>query len=283
MTDQQLEEKLADVIKHERQITRELLQLINQVEDRKIHLKTGFSSVTRWLIDRFNYSESAAYRRMQSARLLRAVPAVDQKIQTGEVNLTTLAQTQTTIRAEELRTRNKISDDNKACVVDAIGNCSQTQADQKLAELFPETMKKIKQQKIKRLADGEVRVSLTFKKKSYEAILEAQTLLGHARPNADLAEVIEYLTQEFIKQRAKQKNTNGISANVRRVVFQRDKGECQFSGEAGKVCGSRIRLEVDHIQPRAMGGSDEIENLRCICQIHNLFRAEQTFGKVRHR
>ena len=230
----------------------------------------------RWLCGRFKYSETAAIRRVQSARLLHSVASVDQKIQTGEVNLTTLAKAQSTIRMEEKRTREKISNQRKTTVVDDISHCTQSQSEKKLAELFPETMAQVKRQQIRQVADDEVRMSLTFKQESYQNILRAQRELGHALPEADLAQVIGHVVVEFLKR--KRTGSNGISASVRRAVFKRDKGECQFRG-----CGSRIRVEIDHIHPRALGGSDDIENLRCVCRAHNAFRAEQTFGNMRHR
>jgi 5-methylcytosine-specific restriction endonuclease McrA len=47
-------------------------------------------------------------------------------------------------------------------------------------------------------------------------------------------------------------------ANRRRLVLERDGHRCQ-------MCGA-LATEVDHIQPRAQGGSDELANLRSLCR-----------------
>jgi 5-methylcytosine-specific restriction endonuclease McrA len=36
-------------------------------------------------------------------------------------------------------------------------------------------------------------------------------------------------------------------------------------GYACRQCGSLLRLEVDHIVPRRLGGTDDDENLRTLC------------------
>ncbi|MBI4040515.1 MAG: HNH endonuclease, partial [Deltaproteobacteria bacterium] len=41
----------------------------------------------------------------------------------------------------------------------------------------------------------------------------------------------------------------------------------------------RAYLEVDHIEPFALGGKAELENLRLLCSTHNRYRAQLTFGK----
>ena len=73
MTNSEISEKFSSLVKTERKITLEILQLINLVEDRKLHLERGFGSLHDWLIKEHKYSESAANRRIQAARVLRSV------------------------------------------------------------------------------------------------------------------------------------------------------------------------------------------------------------------
>lgn len=62
-----------------------------------------------------------------------------------------------------------------------------------------------------------------------------------------------------------------IRSHVRRFIFQRDRN-CQYRNSDGSVCGSCYQLEIDHIQPKFAGGSDEPENLRLHCRTHNAYR-----------
>ncbi len=68
------------------------------------------------------------------------------------------------------------------------------------------------------------------------------------------------------------------SAAVAREVFVRDGGQCTFVAPDGRRCRARQCLELDHIEPWAVGGEDTIENLRMRCRAHNQEHARQYFG-----
>ncbi|HSB21173.1 MAG TPA: HNH endonuclease [Anaeromyxobacteraceae bacterium] len=71
-----------------------------------------------------------------------------------------------------------------------------------------------------------------------------------------------------------------IPAEVRRAVFDRDAGWCTYVSADGHRCGSRWQLELDHIQPAALGGPSTTQNLRLRCRVHNALHAEETFGRA---
>ncbi len=67
-------------------------------------------------------------------------------------------------------------------------------------------------------------------------------------------------------------------AAVQRDVWKRDEGQCTFTDFEGRRCSARGRLQIDHIKPWALGGSSrDPDNLRLLCQAHNLFAAEKYF------
>ena len=73
-----------------------------------------------------------------------------------------------------------------------------------------------------------------------------------------------------------------IPAATRRCVWRRDAGACTFvDPETGQRCGSRHLLQIDHIQPFAMGGANSAENLRLLCSAHNRYRARRAVGSRR--
>ena len=48
---------------------------------------------------------------------------------------------------------------------------------------------------------------------------------------------------------------------ARREVWRRDQGCCTYvAPHSGRRCGSRYRLEIDHIKPFALGGATELSN-----------------------
>jgi 5-methylcytosine-specific restriction protein A len=66
----------------------------------------------------------------------------------------------------------------------------------------------------------------------------------------------------------------------RALVMARDNRRCQL-GIAG-VCTS-IATEVDHIRPRAVGGTDEMNNLRAVCRRCHISRGMDESGRAPSR
>ena len=59
--------------------------------------------------------------------------------------------------------------------------------------------------------------------------------------------------------------------------MQRTNGLCEDCLDAGAV---QAAVEVDHIKPLALGGSDEDENTRNLCKYHHEKRTAEQFGRV---
>jgi 5-methylcytosine-specific restriction endonuclease McrA len=58
-----------------------------------------------------------------------------------------------------------------------------------------------------------------------------------------------------------------IPSEVRREVWRRDGGKCV-------KCGSRERLEYDHIIPVAKGGSNTARNIELLCETCNRTKSD---------
>jgi 5-methylcytosine-specific restriction endonuclease McrA len=70
-----------------------------------------------------------------------------------------------------------------------------------------------------------------------------------------------------------------VSAAVKRAVWARDGGKCQWPVDGGGVCGSTTRLEIDHVVPRGKGGQSTVTNCRLTCKAHNLEAARVVYGE----
>jgi hypothetical protein len=53
---------------------------------------------------------------------------------------------------------------------------------------------------------------------------------------------------------------------------------CQWKLQSGGICGSTLRVELDHSVAEALGGRPTVENLRLLCKAHNDLAARETFG-----
>jgi 5-methylcytosine-specific restriction endonuclease McrA len=69
-----------------------------------------------------------------------------------------------------------------------------------------------------------------------------------------------------------------IPAAVEREVRLRDRNRCQYPLDSGGVCGSTFQVQLDHVQPLALGGATAASNLRCACASHNAYAARLLLG-----
>ena len=290
MTNREIESKMQALVKTERQITGEILTLVNLAQERKLYLELGFPSLFEWLVKGHHYSESAAYRRIQAARLLQSVPEISEKLDSGEVNLSTLAKAQSAIQACEKKTGEKLSSEIKASLVKKIEWKTQLEAERAILTVLPEA--KSVQEKLSPVDADTSKLSTFLPNEVIEELKRVKDLLSHRFPNASFSEIVSHLTKYYLKREDPLKKepastaatvplrkTKNIRAEVRRTVLQKAGGACEWRDPVTKRrCGSRHQVEVDHVRPRALGGGDEIENLRCLCRNHNMMMAERNLG-----
>lgn len=64
------------------------------------------------------------------------------------------------------------------------------------------------------------------------------------------------------------------------IVRRRSGGRCEVT-ENGRPCGSRDRVQCDHIKPVSRGGTHHLDNLRDICRRHHAQKTAQEGGGYR--
>ncbi len=327
--------RLATLIKIERGITNEIIELIALAKERKLYLERGYPDLMKWLVKEYGYSHAAAYRRIQAAELKRSVPEITTMLEEGKVNLSTFAQVQTAIRAQERVSGEKVSTEKKAEVLKQIEQKTTLETEQVLVSFFPQIASTIHQERVTVISESTSRLAINLSNETLAEMERVKALLSHSHPNATNAEIIAYLIREIrlrkdplLKENAKDQavgvresdtNISGMESkgskcgpsselsplvpnaassgpaesesasaarripvrpSVRRLVIQRANGCCEYRDpETGRVCGSRLRIEVDHHLPRALGGKNDISNLRCLCRKHNALMAEKMLGK----
>ena len=75
--------------------------------------------------------------------------------------------------------------------------------------------------------------------------------------------------------------SRAIPAAAKRQVWERDQGCCSYvDRDSGRRCGSRHRLQIDHVLPYALGGSAEPDNLRLLCAAHHRHRHSDGRGRA---
>jgi hypothetical protein len=304
-------EKLA---RTERKITHLILLHIIEIEDRKLYAELGYDGMYSYLTRGLGYSEGSAYRRLQSARLLKQMPSIAKKIEDGSLNLTQLAQVRkcmtsikdpTSIPAKEaggienpkISERTSESPLGRALeVLNQIENKNSYETQKILASKMNLPVQV--HEKIKPQSDTSVRIEITFSEEQFQELKKAKDLLSHVCPGGSWAEVITTLAERFNQKklndrsnasgkshdrspRSRPKKTpplrrKSISVHIKRQLFDKAQHCCQYiNPKTGQRCQSQFQLEIDHIYPFALGGQNDIGNLRILCKTHNALAARQ--------
>jgi 5-methylcytosine-specific restriction endonuclease McrA len=270
-----------------RKITANLVAVLGEIEERRLHLVGGFSSMFDFCQKKLGLSEGEAFRRILAARLGRRFPVIHSLLASGAVNLSTL----------ELL-REKLTPENHSELFAAVAGKSKREVQALLATRFPRLDRPSSIRPLSALeplSEGRFRVEFTASDELRRKLELCRDLMSHANPSRDLGVVIERALDLLLldlerkrlgrAKRPRNSQTDGaagtprVRAAVRREVFERDGTQCTYVAEDGHRCESRAFLELDHVEPKALGGSDEAQNLRVRCRAHNQLRAEQAFGR----
>lgn len=284
MTNKELRARAKVLAKEEQRLTAEIIELIAEVIRREAWKEFGFTSLFRWLREELEYSEPAAQRRIDAARLLIAVPEVKEKLETGELNLTNACKLQNAIQAEEKE--REVTPEEKKAALDAVEGKAGIAVDKVLVEHFPASGETAQREVHRVTTEGDVRCSMNLSGEAFEMLKRVKEVLSHSMPNATDGEVIAHALEFLLEKKDPLRRPASSDAEVKskaetfREVHQRHEGKCCYvNPETGETCGSAYQVEIDHIIPKAKAGTDDPKNLRLLCKQHNLLEAERHFGK----
>jgi len=149
--------------------------------------------------------------------------------------------------------------------------------------------------RVEPLTASERRVHLTVSPAFLEKLEEARLALSHSLPGATVEDVLSAGLDLILDRDRKRKGlvanprpapaeasaepgARYVPAAVRREVWQRDQGRCQWKLASGGICGSRLRVELDHVNLRCRGARPVAAELRLLCRSHNDLAAREALG-----
>src|SRR5690606_30720709 len=220
--------KFKKLAQAERELLVEIIRVIQECDARRIYLELGYPNLFTYMVQGLGYSEGAAQRRIDAARLSREIPAVATKLESGEMTLSHVSMIQKASRRKPAGTGAGVANkDLKKKAVDAISKKSHAQTEKLVSEIFelPIADKTI----VKTQADGSVRVEITFTKEQFEALQQARENLSHQVPDGDLAKVITKLSQQKVasghRNRSPQKKITRVRAATVAAVAVKENTE----------------------------------------------------------
>lgn len=281
------------LVQTERKITHLVLECIAEIDSRRLYLDKAYPSLYEFLVQEFGYSSSAALRRIESARILKEIPDVAAKIESGALNLSQLSKVQQAVRTVQKLENRKLDISEKKDLLGRIEFATQRQTENILSQAL--SLPIFVEDKELTHRDHSVTLTITFNKEQMAFLNEVRDLIAHAVPEKKWSEVLAYLAKKEIQRRTKilekkifqeaagpSKMTDTalkpLTASTKKVVLQKE-GRCQFKDpDTGKVCGSTRFLQVDHRQPIWAAGGNESSNLQILCAEHNRHKYRKESG-----
>ena len=91
------------LVREERRLTLSILHHLREVERRRLAAARGFQSLFDYCTRELGYSAGSAQRRIESMRLLKELPEMEAKLQSGGLNLSLLSQASRFFRQEKMK------------------------------------------------------------------------------------------------------------------------------------------------------------------------------------
>lgn len=261
LTDEILIEDTKKLILIERKVLSRLLYHLAEIDRRKLFCDYGFSSLYDYMTRGLKYSESAAMRRIQVARLLVKHPQIENKIETGKLTLTTISQAATLFKNHPM---NKIS---QSKVLAQIENKSTREVQKDIFEITNVTP--YSKDRTQAISVVSYEIKATIDSETHIFIEEYKALTGEQNMNLLLKNAFNsavtikknkqfhLITRPFSPPAPAAANGRVPTAEQKRSLYK-DQKVCSN-------CGGNFKLQIDHIKPYALGGETRKENLRLLC------------------
>lgn len=284
LSDKELLLVTAETAFRERGLTLELMRVLREVDRRQLFIELGYSSLYDFVTRELKISEGATYRRIQAMRLIRDVPEVEDKIATGRLSIHLAA------RVQSVAAKWPVED--KVKLIERVEGKSAREAEREFAKADPKGPKETT-----KWLDGEnVQIGFSLTRETFKSLQELLSIRTHV----DIAKTYKVIFTDLVELGQKQwnplqRNADSasslhcvkegdeyatISPKLRDAVWKRDGGVCTYvNPENGARCTSTDLLQIDHIHPLALGGKNELSNLRLLCAQHNRRRAAKTYGE----
>lgn len=270
------------LVSEERNLTAKILEYLKEIDCRKSYIPLGYASLHAFCVGYLGYEDHQAFRRISACRLLRDLPQIQDRIESGSLSLTAVTKAQTYFRQSKVE-----SNDQKLEVLKSLEGKSTRECEKVLIELNPKLIPQAV--KIRDLTEEFVELKVVLPRETIEKLNRIKDLRSHS--NETLIEVIDSLASQYLKAKdplqKPDKPTAQHEAVSRRIpeatrnqVFKRDQGRCQYQDPLTKVsCHSQYQVQIDHRIPYSIRPNHDPKNLRLLCRNHNLLVATKLIGK----
>jgi hypothetical protein len=188
LSDPALIESTKSAVRKERNATTVVLHHFIEVENRRLYANRH-SSLFAWAREELRYTEGAAQRRIDSSRLLRRHPYLEQQIENGRISLTQLSYARHFFRQEK-KHGSPYSLEQEREVLTALEGKSTRKTLRFLMERSSAPEKLDPKSGARPMKNGKTELRLILDEETMNDLTRIKELWSHAVPDGDWAEII---------------------------------------------------------------------------------------------
>jgi len=277
LSDHQLMRNTKTLVQKENTLLVNILRHIKEIDRRRLCAKYKQPGLLELVMAELGYSRDEALRRVKAMRMIRENPVVEEKVERGDLNLTTIGIVQV-LFSHEKREGKPLSREEKLEVIESVSGKSSREA-QRIALSLCSTPPKLSE-KIKMIAPDLYELTSVIDEETKLIMEQLKGMLAHSHPNISNGELLKILGNLGLKEfhRVKEPSDKPVAApppiskaEVKRQIWHRDGHKC-------RNCGSTYAIQEDHRWPKSKGGSYTTANMRLLCRSCNQRAAIQHFG-----
>lgn len=212
LNDETLLKDLKQFANQERTLLTQVLYHLKELDSRKLYSSLGYKSLYEYACIELKYSADQAYRRIQAMKLLKEIPEISKKIDSGALSLSNISQAQRLFN-EAKSYNSSFNQRKKIEVLKSLENQSVRQAQIKILELSPS--KPLPPETKKQVTPTQVQVNFLMSEELERKLEDVRSLLG-TKSQCSLAELVELMAEmsvEKLKEKkfGKKRVSNGTS------------------------------------------------------------------------
>lgn len=208
LSDQALMTKTETLVKEERELLTSILHHLREIERRRLFSVLGYKSLFDFTVRKLGYSEDQAYRRINAMKMLKEIPELEEKINSGKLSLMHISVAQNFFRQEEKLSKEAqaiveastpvlsegqgLSKEEKLQILETIENTSIRQAERITLSLSSASYQ-AKPDRIKSVTQDQIEIRFQASVELQKKIERLKGLLAHKHPEISLGELFEKL------------------------------------------------------------------------------------------
>jgi hypothetical protein len=233
LSDTELLDKTQIAAKIEKTATFELLQYLVEVDERRAYATLACSSLFEYVVKILGYSEMQASERVNSVRLMRAIPEVENKIKSGELSMSTASQVQRFLRQEK-KVGNAVSQAKAFEIVETCAGQSKREVEKSLFAMASDEAK-FSDERIKEINSEYTELKFMVSETTFKKLQEVKNLIG----NDSLQNIFDLALDALLTQTKKKKGMDLCSIKNKSKSKNNDDTASLSSFEAKSESGTK--------------------------------------------